>query len=91
MTGAITAGDLTELECALLFMHKKPQEVSVNPWNGMYYKLTPAGGRFEGTLHEVDMNPLIMAPFDTKERLIGSSDLHPAHPSSHRFPTLVIE
>ncbi len=63
-SGQIRADDLVDLEYALMFLHKKPQEVSVDPWNGVYYKMRIVDSRIEGIVHNVDMNLVITAPFD---------------------------
>lgn len=90
-SGQISEDDLVDLEYALMFLHKKPQAVSVDPWNGVYYRMQVVDSRIEGSAHNVDMNLVIEAPFDTPERLIAAKDLHPADAGSHRFPRLVIE
>ncbi len=90
-SGEIRDDDLVDLEYALMFLHKKPQEVSVDPWNGVYYKMRIVDSGIEGIVHNVDMNLVLVAPFDTPERLIRAQDLNAADPGSHRFPRLVIE
>lgn len=91
-SGFFTAGDLKELEYALLFIHKRPApaDIDINPFNGMYYRLKVVGSRIEGTVFGVDFNHLIMA--DEKEKYpLKPSDLDPVDLKGERFPHLVIE
>lgn len=91
-SGFFTESDLRSLEYALLFVHKRPApaDIDINPFNGLYYRLTVKGKRVEGTVFGVDFNRLIAA--DEKEKYpLKSSDLDPVDLRSEPFPRLVIE
>ena len=57
----VALDDLAALEYQLLFMHKKPASVNLDPRNGLYWKLAADGERREwnGTLwvHEFHVRP----------------------------------
>lgn len=87
----VSAGDLTDLEYDLLFLHKSTGEYGINFWNGIYYDLTMnADGTIAGTLKETDMNALASPPAEKYGRLIEPENLSDADAANHRFPKLVI-
>lgn len=91
-SGFFTAGDLKELEYALLFIHKRPApaEIDINLFNGMYYRLTVVGNRIEGTVFGVNFNHFVVSNEKDKYPL-KPSDLDPVDLRDERFPHLVIE
>lgn len=91
-SGFFTADDLRPLEYALLFAHKRPApaDIDINLFNGMYYRLTVAGKRIEGTVFGVDFNRLVVAG-DKEKYPLKPGDLDPLDLKDERFPHLVIE
>ena len=91
-SGFFTAGDLKELQYALLFVHKRPApaEIDINLFNGMYYRLTVVGNRIEGTVFGVNFNHFVVSNEKDKYPL-KPSDLDPVDLRDERFPHLVIE
>lgn len=85
----ITRTDLGDLELELLFIWKRPGDVSVNAWNGVYYEMRWDGDRIEGTLRETDLNVLAV-PQPGVSRPIPRDDLHPGG-AFHRFPRITID
>jgi hypothetical protein len=91
-TQKITSSDLQDLEYDLLFIHRKGADYGINPWNGIYYKLTlHSDGTITGVLTEVDLDILAVPPEPGVIRPITASDLNEADPASHAFPTLIIK
>lgn len=91
-TTKITSADLQDLEYDLLFIHRKGEEYGIDPWNGLYYKLTLLeDGTLTGVLMEVDLDILAVPPEKGVTRPIVASDLNKAEPSSHSYPTLIIK
>lgn len=87
----ITETDLADLEYALLFVQKQPNEYGINLFNGVYYKLTLEGGRMTGALHEVDMDTLASPPEASNLRPITDDLLTPAAVQGQWLPNIVIE
>lgn len=87
----VSAGDLTDLEYDLLFLHKGATEYGIDMWNGVYYRLSQDGDRLTGTLHEMDMGQLSAPPEGGNLRPITEKDLHESDPESHWLPRVVIE
>lgn len=90
----ISAGDLLPLEYALLFIRTAPKSLHIDPFNGVYYKMSWTERGIVGQLHDVDMDPFIApdsVPLERRQRPIGSSDLTPGDPRSHWLPLLRIE
>jgi hypothetical protein len=91
MKKRISAGDLVDLEYALLFLFKPPQGYGIDAWNGLYFKLQPGeNGGFTGAVHEVNLNPLAVPPEDRSQRVIAHSDLSAVSPETHRFARVEI-
>jgi hypothetical protein len=86
----IARDDLTALEYQLMFMRKRPAEVSVNPTNGVYYRLAWTETGLRGELFDVDMDPIIVPEGDMR-RPIRAEHLHAADPGTHWLPLLRIE
>lgn len=86
----ITASDLTDLEYQLMFLQKPRASVSLDPENGVYYQLRLIGDRIEGTLREVDMDPIV-APDGYQARPIRAADLYTVDLSGKWLPRLTIE
>lgn len=62
-TQKIASADLQDLEYDLLFIHRKDADYGINPWNGLYYKLTLSDdGTITGVLNEVDLDILAVPP-----------------------------
>jgi hypothetical protein len=88
----ISAEDLVDLEYALLFVQKDPQDYGINLWNGILYKLDlTGGGRIDGTLHDIDMDLLAVPPAEGELRPIKHSDASPSAPEANWLPRLTIE
>ncbi len=91
MKHRITAGDLVDLEYALLFLFKPPAGYGISTWNGLYFKLALGeDGAIDGTIHDVNLEPLGVPPADPTARLIADTDVTPADPETHRFARLEI-
>ncbi len=89
--GRISAGDLTDLEYALLFLFKPPAGYGIDAWNGLYFKLAvDKEGGFSGTLHEADFNVLAVPPDAGNLRPIPHSALTSVAPGAHRFAKVEI-
>lgn len=91
-SGFFTAGDLKELEYALLFVHKRPApaEIDITLFNGMYYRLSIVGNHIEGTVFGADFNRFVGG--DEKEKYpLKPGDLDTVDLRDERFPHLVIE
>ena len=59
----VTLTDLVDLEYALMFLWRPYDKVSVDAWNGLYFKLAVEDdGSIAGDLHEVDFNQLASPP-----------------------------
>lgn len=86
----ITATDLTDLEYQLMFLQKPRASVSLDPENGVYYQMRLIGDRIEGTLREVDMDPIV-APDGYQARPIKPADLYAVDLSGKWLPRLTIE
>ncbi len=87
----VTAGDLSDLEYRLLFLHKGPTEYGIDAWNGLYYKLdVAADGSLNGALYEADFNVLAAPPEEAFARPLQPHDLTPSEEGRHRFPQLSI-
>ncbi len=90
----ISAGDLVPLEYALLFMRTAPKSLHIDPFNGLYYRMTLTENGIVGQLHDVDMDPFITpdsVPVERRQRPIRAIDLTPGDPRSHWLPSLRIE
>lgn len=88
----ITAADLTDLEYALLFLYKPPTGYGIDPWNGLYFKMTAQDdGAIAGALHDVNLDPLGTPPADRAARTILPADLTKSDPASRRFPRIEIK
>lgn len=90
-TGRVTAGDLTDLEYALLFLFKPPAGYGIDAWNGLYFKLAVGSeGGLTGDLHEADFNVLAVPPDSSVLRPITHADLTASSPEAHRFARIEI-
>ena len=88
----ISAADLTDLEYALLFLHKPQTGYGIDPWNGLYFKMSLGeDGAITGTLHDVNLDPLGVPPADRSARLIGPENLTVSDPATHRFAKIEIK
>jgi len=90
----ITQDDLTDLEYQLLFIRKNPNDYGINPWFGVYYKLSwqnPPHGPITGQLHETDMDVLAAPPEDPTIKPITVDDLYEADSDVHWWPTITIQ
>ena len=88
----ITAGDLTDLEYALLFLFKPPAGYGIDTWNGLYFKLALADdGAISGPVNDVDFGPLGVPPEDRSARVIQPADLTPSDPATHRFARIEVK
>lgn len=88
----ITANDLKDLEYDLLFIHRKSTDYGINPWNGVYYKLTLGqDNNLSGVMKEVNLDILASPPEGGVTRPITDMDMHEADPDSHSYPFVVIK
>lgn len=87
----IRTEDLVDLEYALLFLFKAPTGYGIDPWNGLYFRMTLTDdGVLTGALHDVNLDPLGIPPKDRAARLIAPSDLTLSDRASHRFSRIEI-
>lgn len=86
----VALDDLAALEYQLLFMHKKPASVNLDPRNGLYWKLAADGERLVGTLYDADMEPIIV-PQGDRRRPLTAEFLQRADDGSYWLPRLTIE
>lgn len=82
-----TRTDLQPLEYQLMFLHKKPADVNVDPRNGMYYRLSWEGERLVGQLMDVDMDPIVV-PGEDRRRPIKYPQLLDIDRAAHWLPRL---
>ena len=90
----ISPDDLVPLEYALLFMRTAPKSLHIDPFNGIYYKMSWTGRGITGELHDVEMDSFIapdLVPLERRQRPIGYSQIAPGNPRSHWLPILTIE
>ncbi len=88
--GEVSADDLTALEYRLIFMHKKPGTLHLEPRNGLLWRLRPEGDRLLGTLFDADLDPIIVPQGDPR-RPLTDSHLQRADEGSYWLPKLSIE
>jgi len=81
---SVTAGDLTWLEHAFLFLHKNPAEFGARLWNGIIYKMTITDEGIVGLPQAVDLN-LISAPPTTDAPPYGIGERSDVEPASREF------
>lgn len=86
---SITNDDLTDLEYDLLFIRRKSTDYGINPWNGLYYRLTWEGDELHGVGHEVDLDILAVPPESGNTRPIKPVDLHEVQAGQLWLPRLV--
>lgn len=90
-TYKISDTDLQDLEYDLLFIHRKASDYGINPWNGLYYKLSlNQDAKLTGVLNEVDLDILAAPPDEGVTRPITDSDLTLAEQDSYSYPVLTI-
>lgn len=90
-TRKLSQSDLTDLEYDLLFIHRKSTDYGIDPWNGIYYKLTLLKDvQLAGVLKEVDLDILATPPEKGVTRPITHQDLNEADQDSHSYPRLLI-
>ena len=90
----VSDDDLLPLEYALMFMRTRANDLHVNPFNGMYYKLRRDGDKLVGDLLEVDMAPFIapdILPVEERKRPLKPADFTEADPGSNWLPKMSIE
>ena len=90
----VSTTDLLPLEYALMFMRTRTHDLHVNPFNGLYYRLSVDGERLTGRLYEVDMAPFIapdILPPEQRQRPLKPADFFDADPGSNWLPVLTIE
>jgi hypothetical protein len=90
----ISPDDLLPLEYALMFMRTKAKDLHVNPFNGLYYKLSWTQQGITGKLFEVDMAPFIApdtVPLERRQRPLEKKDFYEADLGSNWLPMLRIE
>lgn len=90
----ISPDDLVPLEYALLFMRTAPKSLHIDPFNGIYYRMSWTERGIVGELNDVEMDSFIapdIVPVERRQRPIRHSDLNPGDPRSHWLPILKIE
>ena len=90
----ISPNDLVPLEQALMFIKTKPHALSVDGFNGLYYKLRWTKEGIRGTLFEVDMAPFIapdILPVEQRARPLQAQDFFEAPPGSNWLTEISIE
>jgi len=86
----ITDTDMVDLEYQFMFLQKPRSSVSLDPENGIYYKMVISGQTIQGQFKEVDMGPIV-APESASIRPIKYEDLFSVDTSRKWFPSLIIE
>lgn len=90
----IRENDFTPLEYQLMFMKTKPNALHINPFNGLYYRLSlNLQGVLQGVQYELDMDPFITpdsVPLERRTRPIDPENLSPADVNSAWMPQLII-
>ena len=89
-SGFFKNDDLRPLEYAMLFAERRGNDVDINPFNGIYYRLHVVQDRLEGTLFAADFRRLIDAGHDVKYPLDDSA-LDTVNLKDQRYPKIVIE
>jgi hypothetical protein len=90
----ISPEDLVPLEYALLFIRTAPKSLHIDPFNGIYYRMSWTESGIVGQLNDVVMDAFIapdIVPVERRQRPIRHSDLSPGDPRSHWLPLLKIE
>jgi hypothetical protein len=90
-SGHIAEGRYAELEHALLFVRKSKNDVDLNPFNGIYYKIAKNGAALTGKPHDVDLADVEAANSQKAGTPIKDEELHLGQPEDYLFPTLSIE
>lgn len=90
-TGHIADGRYAELEHAAFFVRKRKNDVDLNPFNGIYYKIAKNGPTLEGKPRDVDLADIEAANSQHPGTPIKDEDLHLGQPEDYLFPTLTIE
>ena len=89
--GRIADGDYKQLEHALLFVRKSKNDVDLNPFNGVYFKIAKDGSTLVGKPRDVDLADVEAANSQHPGTPIKEEDLHQGQPEDYLFPTLSIE
>lgn len=90
-TTKFSVNDLQDLEYDLLFIHRKKSDYAIDPWNGLYYKISLNDDmKLTGVLKEVDLDILAAPPDEGVTRPITDSELTDADPTTHSYPVLSI-
>lgn len=90
----ISKSDLTDLEYDLLFIRRSPSDYGINPWFGVYYKMSWDGSPksdIEGVLHETNIDLLVSPPEEGNYRPIPEDEVHEAELEQHYWPRLIIQ
>lgn len=90
-SGHIADGRYAELEHALLFVRKTKNDVDLNPFNGIYYKIAKNGATLTGTPRDVDLADVEAANSKQAGTPIKDENLHLGQSEDYLFPTLSIE
>lgn len=90
MRSRITADDTVDLTYALFFFYKGQAEFHAAFFNGLYYRMRPAGDGLVGEPLEVDLNLLVVPPPVGEMRPIKPTDLTEIDLDSHWLRRLVI-
>ena len=91
-TNKLSTSDLQDMEYDLLFIHRKATDYGIDPWNGLYYKLTmDKDAKLIGVLKEVDLDILAAPPDEGITRPITYDQLNDADTSTHSYPKLLIQ
>lgn len=83
--------EMRPLEYDLLFIQRQKKDYGIDPWNGLYYKLSWQDGVLKGEAHAVDLNVLASPPEDGIVYPLDEDDLHPLESDQLWLPDLVIE
>lgn len=90
----VSPDDLVPLEYALLFMRTAPKSLHIDPFNGIYYRMSLTERGIVGELNDVEMDAFIapdIVPVERRQRPIRHADLSRGDPRSHWLPILKIE
>jgi len=85
-----TDAEMRPLEYDFLFIHRKKKDYGIDPWNGVYYKLSWHEGGLQGQAHAVDLNVLASPPENGVIYPLSDTDLHTIESDQLWLPMLEV-
>lgn len=86
----VTRSDLSWLEHDLLFLFKPPEEMGLDPWNGIYYQMRLEEDRIVGRARGVDINVMVGTDESGRPPRYADYQIADIDLSERWLPTLVI-